>query len=360
MIESVDPDDHHQLLGLGRERATSWSTRRTGVIGQPTFSFIMLNTAVAPTNDLSIRQALAKGMNQAQLQRILGGPPAKPVNGIFLPDSPYYSKTALSRPTTPPGRRAWSAATRPKHGTPVLAIATIPDPIADQGGAGRPADVAAGRIRRHHHRGAAGHHHRRLRAGQVPGGHLLPVRGGQSRPQLRVVEHHHRVTARQDRPQLHPPRGPADRDRACSRDATPPTSPPGCRPTRRSTSDWPRTCPTCGSSSTSSRRWLRTGSRTSTTRPCPAAAGLRLRRRHLRADPDLVERISGRATGSSSQSTMAKYFVRRFLQLVVVAFIISVLVLPAGPPAPRRSVGGHPRAQRHTPTTGPCSSSSWA
>ena len=39
---------------------------------------------------------------------------------------------------------------------------------------------------------------------------------------------------------------------------------PGRPPTGPSTSSWPNSCPTCGSSSTSSRRWRPTGSRTST------------------------------------------------------------------------------------------------
>ena len=102
---------------------------RTGVIGQPTFTFIMLNTAVAPTNDLSIRQALAKGMDQSVVQKILGGPPAKPVNGLFLPGSPYYSTT--SYPTfDPSAARTLVNQYKAQHGTPSLSITTIPDPIA--------------------------------------------------------------------------------------------------------------------------------------------------------------------------------------------------------------------------------------
>ena len=53
-----------------------------------------MNCDVAPTNDLGIRQALAKGMDQTDLQKIFGGAPAKPANGPFPPGSPYYSNTA--------------------------------------------------------------------------------------------------------------------------------------------------------------------------------------------------------------------------------------------------------------------------
>jgi peptide/nickel transport system substrate-binding protein len=99
---------------------------QTELIGQPTFSFIMLNGAVAPTNDPSIRQALAMGMNQAEVSSIIGGPPAPPATGVFLPGSPYYSDTHY--PTFNP-----SAATRlvnqykAQHGTPTLNLMTIPE-----------------------------------------------------------------------------------------------------------------------------------------------------------------------------------------------------------------------------------------
>jgi ABC-type transport system substrate-binding protein len=128
MIESVTPTTITNFSGSGGSGYQLVDTR-TGVIGQPTFSFIMLNTAVAPTNDLSIRQALAKAMNQEQLQKLLGGPPAKPVSGIFLPDSPYYSKTAYPS-FDPAAAKSLVSQYKAQHGTPAIAITTIPDPTA--------------------------------------------------------------------------------------------------------------------------------------------------------------------------------------------------------------------------------------
>ncbi len=128
MIESITPTTITNFSGSGGSGFQLMDTR-TGVIGQPTFSFIMLNTVVSPTNDLSIRQALAKGMNQSELQKILGGPPADPVNGIFLPGSPYYSATAY--PTYDlSGAKSLLNQYKSQHGTPSIAITTIPDPIA--------------------------------------------------------------------------------------------------------------------------------------------------------------------------------------------------------------------------------------
>ena len=116
MIQSVDPTTITNFSGSGGSGYQLVDTA-TGVIGQPTFAFIMLNTVVPPTNDLSIRQALAMGMNQAQVQQVIGGPAAKPATGIFLPNSPYYSDTHY--PTYNPTKaKELVAAYKAKHGTP--------------------------------------------------------------------------------------------------------------------------------------------------------------------------------------------------------------------------------------------------
>ena len=127
MIESVDPTTITNFSGSGGSGYQLVDTS-TGIIGQPSFAFIMLNTLVPPTSDLSIRQALAKGMDQAEVQKVIGGPPAKPATGIFLPGSPYYSDTGY--PTyDPSGAKALVSAYKAQHGTPTLNLLTIPDPL---------------------------------------------------------------------------------------------------------------------------------------------------------------------------------------------------------------------------------------
>ncbi len=127
MIESITPTTITNFSGSGGSGYQLVDTR-TGVIGQPTFAFIMLNTVTPPTNDLRIRQALAKGMNQAEVQQIVGGPPAQPATGIFLPNSPYYSDTHY--PTfDPSGAKSLVNQYKAQHGTPSVQLMTIPDPI---------------------------------------------------------------------------------------------------------------------------------------------------------------------------------------------------------------------------------------
>ncbi len=134
---------------------------RTGVIGQPTFTYIMLNTVKPPTNDLSIRQALAKAMNQPDLQKIIGGTTGQPGErdlpaqlAVLLQDLlPRLRPERSHRPGQQVQGPARDADAQPPH---------HPRPPGHQGGPGHPADVAAGGIQRDPVRGGAGHHHRRL------------------------------------------------------------------------------------------------------------------------------------------------------------------------------------------------------
>jgi ABC-type transport system substrate-binding protein len=127
MIESVDPTTISNFSGSGGSGFQMVDTR-TGVIGQPTFAFIMLNTAVAPTSDLGIRQALAKGMDQTEVQKVIGGDFAKPATGVFLPDSPYYNTTDY--PTyDPAGATSLVNAYKAQHGKPTVNLMTIPSPL---------------------------------------------------------------------------------------------------------------------------------------------------------------------------------------------------------------------------------------
>jgi peptide/nickel transport system substrate-binding protein len=124
MIESTDPNTIKRFSGNPGYQVVD---TLTGIIGEPSMAFIMLNTAVAPTNDIRIRQALAKGLDQATVQRIFGGGYTKPVNGLFLSDSQYYSDTKY--PTfDPAGAKKLVASYKAEHGTPSLQLLTITDP----------------------------------------------------------------------------------------------------------------------------------------------------------------------------------------------------------------------------------------
>jgi peptide/nickel transport system substrate-binding protein len=99
----------------------------SGVIGEPTVASIVLNTTAAPTDDLHIRQALAKAIDVRAVLSVFGGGLTTPINGLFLPGSPYYSDTGY--PTYDPEEaRALVDGYRAQHGAPSLTLSTITDP----------------------------------------------------------------------------------------------------------------------------------------------------------------------------------------------------------------------------------------
>jgi peptide/nickel transport system substrate-binding protein len=125
LILSTDPNSIDHFRSQSSYQVVDNLTSK--VVGQSSMGFIMLNTAVAPTNDLRIRQALAKATNQAEIQKLYGGGFTQPVNGLFLPDSPYYSQTGF--PTFDlAGAKSLVNAYKAQHGTPSLQLITIPDP----------------------------------------------------------------------------------------------------------------------------------------------------------------------------------------------------------------------------------------
>jgi peptide/nickel transport system substrate-binding protein len=128
MIQSTDPKTIKRFIG---QPGFQLVDTRTGVLGQPSVAFIMLNTVVAPTNDLRIRQALAMALDQATIQTIFGAGFAKPINGLFLPDSPYYSATGYPA-HDPAGAKKLVAQYKAEHGTPALQLVTITDPLLAQ------------------------------------------------------------------------------------------------------------------------------------------------------------------------------------------------------------------------------------
>ena len=64
------------------------------VVGQPTAQCIMLNTSAAPFNNADVRKAAAMCINRAQFAKVIDKGVDVPLNGLFLPGSEYYTKTA--------------------------------------------------------------------------------------------------------------------------------------------------------------------------------------------------------------------------------------------------------------------------
>jgi peptide/nickel transport system substrate-binding protein len=124
MILSIDPNtvDHFQ-----NQSAYQVVDTLTQKVGEPDMDYIMLNCLAPPTNDLGIRQALAKGMNGPTLNKIFGGGLVQISNSPFPKGSPYYSPTAYPS-FDPAGAKKLVAAYTKAHGKPTIELVTIPDP----------------------------------------------------------------------------------------------------------------------------------------------------------------------------------------------------------------------------------------
>jgi peptide/nickel transport system substrate-binding protein len=129
LILTSDPVTIKEFVGSSQYQLVD---SLTGVIGEPTVAFIMLNTAVAPTNDLRIRQALAKGLNVEQILKIFGGGFTKPINGLYPPGSPFYSSDNGYPAFDLAGAKALVNEYKAEHGTPSLTLSTVTDPRLEQ------------------------------------------------------------------------------------------------------------------------------------------------------------------------------------------------------------------------------------
>ena len=88
-----------QTFGSFRHN-TKWSyvDDSGSILGQPAVNCIMLNTAAAPFNNLKLRKALAMATNSTEYSKVVDVGINAPVTGLFLPGSPYYTKTAYPAP----------------------------------------------------------------------------------------------------------------------------------------------------------------------------------------------------------------------------------------------------------------------
>jgi peptide/nickel transport system substrate-binding protein len=124
LMVTTDPTSINELTGRPQYLLID---SLSGVIGEPTVSSIVLNTAAAPTNDLRIRQALAKAIDVKAVLRVFSGGLTTPIDGLFLPGSPYYSDTKY--PTyDPAAAKALVNDHKAQHGAPSLTLSAVTDP----------------------------------------------------------------------------------------------------------------------------------------------------------------------------------------------------------------------------------------
>src|ERR1039457_6180357 len=92
-IDIMHTNSPASILSFRGNKKWSYVDNSGQILGQPTMQMLMLNTSTAPFNNKNLRIALAKGGNAKQFSQEIDMGVNAPVPGLFLPGSPYYSKT---------------------------------------------------------------------------------------------------------------------------------------------------------------------------------------------------------------------------------------------------------------------------
>ncbi|HEV2368463.1 MAG TPA: ABC transporter substrate-binding protein [Acidimicrobiales bacterium] len=90
LIHSGDYGIINTLMGQSRYAVLS---NLHGDVGEPSQNFVMLNTQVAPLDDLRVRQALAYATDQKKLIQLTEFNLVSPSSGPFEPGNPWYAPT---------------------------------------------------------------------------------------------------------------------------------------------------------------------------------------------------------------------------------------------------------------------------
>jgi peptide/nickel transport system substrate-binding protein len=93
-IDIMHTNSPASILSFYGNKKYSYIDNTGPIIGQPTINCLLLNTSKPPFNNLTLRQAMAKGANAKQYAQVIDKGVNAPINGLFLPGSQYYSKTA--------------------------------------------------------------------------------------------------------------------------------------------------------------------------------------------------------------------------------------------------------------------------
>ena len=91
IMHSNSPDS---ILEFRGNKKYAYYDNSGQVVGQPTVQCIQLNTSTAPMNNKTLRMAMAMCINQAQYSKVVDKGVDGPMNGLFLPGSEFYTKTA--------------------------------------------------------------------------------------------------------------------------------------------------------------------------------------------------------------------------------------------------------------------------
>lgn len=128
-IDLMHSHDPNVIKDLAHAPGYQLVNNLTDTVGEPDMDFIILNCSIDPTNDLTVRQALAHALDIAALNKVFGAGVTKPQTSPFNAGSPYRSPNNHYPNYDPATARQLVAQAKPNHGGSIsLTLGTIPDP----------------------------------------------------------------------------------------------------------------------------------------------------------------------------------------------------------------------------------------
>ncbi len=97
-IDIMHTNTPQSILQLRNNKQWAYVDNSGAIVGQPDVNCVMLNTAAPPFNNHMLRVAMAKASNARQYAKVIDHNVNTPMTGMFLPGSPYYTKTAYPAP----------------------------------------------------------------------------------------------------------------------------------------------------------------------------------------------------------------------------------------------------------------------
>ena len=188
----------------------------THVAGEPDMNCVQLNCLAKPFNDANVRRAAAMAINRQQYTKVIDQGVLPVSNGLFVPGSPYYSTTKYPAYNPSQASKLVKAAEKTNGGPISFTYGSTNSPAAIRAAQYlQQAWQQVGFTGQDQHRAAERHHQQRA-GRQVRGTRMAAVRCGRPRPQLHLLEHHHRQLGRTVH-QHGPQRRPDDREGAPDR-----------------------------------------------------------------------------------------------------------------------------------------------
>jgi len=132
-VDLIVTDTPQTIVLYRGNRQWSYIDDSGPVIGEPDMNCTILNLATEPFNNANVRLAMAKAINNAAYARVIDIGVNPVSNGLFVPGTPYYSKTTFPS-YDPAGAKKLIAQVQQQTGKPVsFTLGTTNSPAAIRG-----------------------------------------------------------------------------------------------------------------------------------------------------------------------------------------------------------------------------------